>query len=885
MGLPRAYEAGKYESDIYKLWEKSRLFIADPSSSKPHFSMAMPPPNETAVLHLGSMLFVTLQDIIARYQRQKGKDVLWLPGTDHAALATNAIIEKRLTEQGTDKHAVGREEFIKLVKEFVGNNRDIILLQLRAMGASCDWSRGRYTLDEALNRCVNEVFVKMYNDGLIYRGHRIVNWDSKSETTVSDDEVVHREEKAPFYTLQYGPFKIGTARPETKFGDKYVVMHPDDKRYKHYKHGDTFEADWVNGKVTATVIKDEAVDPTFGTGVMTITPWHDRTDFEIAERHGLEKEQIIGFDGRLLPIAHEFAGQNIEEARPKIVAKLKAKGLLIKEEEYTHNVALNDRGKGVIEPQIKLQWFVDVNRPVVDWKGQRRTLREVMRAVIEDGDIKIVPKRFEKVYYHWIDNLRDWCISRQIWWGHQVPVWYKGKEIFVGVKPPIGKDWTQDPDTLDTWFSSALWTWSTLIDQDLARDYSLTLEDLLAKSIDYKTYHPTDVMETGWDILFFWVARMILATTYTTGQIPFKTVYLHGLVRTEEGRKMSKSDPDTIVDPMEVIPEFGTDALRLALVAGSSAGNDQRLGKSRIVANRNFANKLWNIARYIEDRGNNRGGGHLRVVPVEHSTTLGAGSDVVPKSPVDHWILNKLSISATAIDKALASFRFSEAYDILYHYVWDDFADWYIEASKVEPNPAMLNHVLESTLKLAHPFAPFITETIWQNLNKKSLLAAELWPEIVKADKAKARQFEELKKIITEARQIATNVGVSKPTLLYKGSVLIEENEMLVKRLARLGDVKKTEVGQGIKFTDTKAAVWLDIEHSAAKSYLHRLKAQMSTQESLIKTLENRLANKSYAARAPKKLVEETKIQLTEENDRLQALQTELKTFEKSLKL
>mgnify|MGYP001604467746 FL=1 len=998
MGLPRAYEAGKYESDIYKLWEKSRLFIADPSSSKPHFSMAMPPPNETAVLHLGSMLFVTLQDIIARYQRQKGKDVLWLPGTDHAALATNAIIEKRLTEQGTDKHAVGREEFIKLVKEFVGNNRDIILLQLRAMGASCDWSRGRYTLDEALNRCVNEVFVKMYNDGLIYRGHRIVNWDSKSETTVSDDEVVHREEKAPFYTLQYGPFKIGTARPETKFGDKYVVMHPDDKRYKHYKHGDTFEADWVNGKVTATVIKDEAVDPTFGTGVMTITPWHDRTDFEIAERHGLEKEQIIGFDGRLLPIAHEFAGQNIEEARPKIVAKLKAKGLLIKEEEYTHNVALNDRGKGVIEPQIKLQWFVDVNRPVVDWKGQRRTLREVMRAVIEDGDIKIVPKRFEKVYYHWIDNLRDWCISRQIWWGHQVPVWYKkpdqptmgfdqtvmnqmfkgktktyrqkdygykvgdkilventqtgvvfgeitlksiqkttvGKvnladkahfviyksqgeliaalkkyhperkmdenypiwvyeydfeskeveaEIYVGVTPPKGQGWVQDPDTLDTWFSSALWTWSTLIDQDLARDYSLTLEDLLAKSIDYKTYHPTDVMETGWDILFFWVARMILATTYTTGQIPFKTVYLHGLVRTEEGRKMSKSDPDTIVDPMEVIPEFGTDALRLALVAGSSAGNDQRLGKSRIVANRNFANKLWNIARYIEDRGNNRGGGHLRVVPVEHSTTLGAGSDVVPKSPVDHWILNKLSISATAIDKALASFRFSEAYDILYHYVWDDFADWYIEASKVEPNPAMLNHVLESTLKLAHPFAPFITETIWQNLNKKSLLAAELWPEIVKADKAKARQFEELKKIITEARQIATNVGVSKPTLLYKGSVLIEENEMLVKRLARLGDVKKTEVGQGIKFTDTKAAVWLDIEHSAAKSYLHRLKAQMSTQESLIKTLEDRLANKSYAARAPKKLVEETKIQLTEENDRLQALQTELKTFEKSLKL
>ena len=360
MGLPKTYEASKYESDIYKLWEKSRVFIADPSSSKPHFSMAMPPPNETGTLHVGHALFLTLQDIIARHQRQTGKDVLWLPGTDHAALATNALVEKKLAEQGTDKHAVGREEFIKIVKEFVGNSRDTINTQIRAMGASCDWSRGRYTLDEALNRCVNEVFVKMYNDGLIYRGHRIVNWDSKSETTVSDDEVVHREEKAPFYTLQYGPFKIGTARPETKFGDKYVVMHPDDKRYKHYKHGETFEADWINGKITATVIKDKAVDPAFGTGVMTITPWHDRTDFEIAERHGLEKEQIIGFDGRLLPIAHEFAGQTIEEARPKIVAKLKAKGLLIKEEEYTHNVALNDRGKGVIEPQIKLQWFFDV---------------------------------------------------------------------------------------------------------------------------------------------------------------------------------------------------------------------------------------------------------------------------------------------------------------------------------------------------------------------------------------------------------------------------------------------------------------------------------------------------------------------------------------------
>ncbi|MBI2592392.1 valine--tRNA ligase [Candidatus Saccharibacteria bacterium] len=988
MGLSKAYEASKYESDIYKLWDRSRVFMADPNSTKAHFSMAMPPPNETGSLHVGHALFLTLQDILARHEHQKGKDVLWLPGTDHAALATNAIIEKRLTEQGTDKHAVGREEFIRLVKEFVGNSRESINSQIRAMGASCDWSRTRYTLDEALNRCVNEVFVKMYNDGLIYRGHRIVNWDPKLGTTVSDDEVIYKEQKAPFYTLQYGPFKIGTARPETKFGDKYIVMHPDDKRYKHYKHGDTFEADWINGQVTATVIKDEAVDPSFGTGVMTITPWHDRTDFEIAERHGLEKEQIIGFDGRLLPIAHEFAGQTIEAARPKIIAKLKAKGLLIKEAEYTHNVALNDRGKGVIEPQIKLQWFVDVNRPAVEWKGQLRSLREVMHAVIEDGDIKIMPKRFEKVYYHWIDNLRDWCISRQIWWGHQVPVWYKqlqqpmmgfdqtvmnqmfkgktktyrqkdygykvgdkilvensqtgvifgeitlkavqkttvGKvnladkahyvtyknqaeliaalkkyhperkmdadypiwvyeydfepkevepEIYVGVTPPQGRGWEQDPDTLDTWFSSALWTWSTLVDQDLAKDYSLSLEDLLAKSVDYRTYHPTDVMETGWDILFFWVARMILATTYITGEVPFKTVYLHGLVRTEEGKKMSKSDLDSIVDPMEIIPEYGTDALRLALVAGTTAGNDQRVGKTKILANRNFCNKLWNIARYIDD---------LRVRPVDPLRVVPLGREMMPKSVADHWILDKLSIFAQRLDKALAGFRFSEAYELLYHFVWDDLADWYIEASKVQPNPALLRKVLEDTLKLAHPFMPFITETIWQNLGKKSLLAAELAPEIIKADKAQARQFEELKKIITEARQIATNVGVSQPALLYTNSDIIERGKELVKRLGRLGEVEKTETGRGIRLMGTKAAVWLDIDHQKARSYLNKLIDQAKDQEALIKTLENRLANKAYIARAPKKLVEETKTQLKEEESRLETMQAELKTFEKSLR-
>lgn len=587
MKLPKVYEARKYEDDIYALWIKSGVFTADPNSGKEHFSISMPPPNETGTLGVHHAIFLTLQDILARHARQQGKDVLWLPGTDHAALPVNALMEKQLAEEGTDKHQIGRDEFLRRTREFVGNSRETMIGQMRAMGASADWTRLRYTLDDALSRCVNETFIRMYHDGLIYRGHRIVNWDPKLETNVSDDEVDHKEEKAKFYTFKYGPFEIGTARPETKFGDKYVVMHPDDKRYVKYKHGDTFETEWINGPIKATIIKDEAADPDFGTGVMTITPWHSQLDFEIAERHGLDREQIIDFHGKLLPVAGEFEGLSIEEARPKIVAKLQEKGLLVKvDENYVHNIALNSRGKGIIEPQIRLQWFVDVNKPAVDWKGKQLSLKEVLQTVIREGDIKITPKRFEKIYFHWIDNLRDWCVSRQIWWGHRIPVWYRQdtdgrEETYIGLTPPSDQsegwhEWEQDPDTLDTWFSSALWTWSTLVDPKLAKDFSLTIDELLKRSPDFQAYHPTSVMETGWDILFFWVARMVLATTYMTGEVPFKQVYLHGLIRTEQGKKMSKSDPSTVIDPLEVIPEYGADALRFALIQGMSPGNDQR---------------------------------------------------------------------------------------------------------------------------------------------------------------------------------------------------------------------------------------------------------------------------------------------------------------------
>ncbi len=877
MKLPKVYEAGEYESDIYALWEKSQVFTADPSSGKEHFSISMPPPNETGTLHIGHALFITLQDIMSRHARQQGKDVLWLPGTDHAALPVNAIIEKQLSEEGTDKHQIGREEFMRRTREFVGSSRDTINTQIRAMGASVDWSRARYTLDDALNRSVNEVFVKMYNDGLIYRGHRIVNWDPNLETNVSDDEVVYKEEQAKFYTFQYGPFQIGTARPETKFGDKYVVMHPDDKRYAQYKHGDTFEAEWINGTVTATVIKDEAADPKFGTGVMTITPWHSQLDFEIAERHGLDKEQIIDFHGKLLPIAQEFAGLPIHEARPKIVDKLKEKGLLVSaDENYVHNIALNDRGKGVIEPQIRLQWFVDVNKPVVEWKGKKLSLKETMQRVINDGDIDIIPERFEKIYFHWIDNLRDWCVSRQIWWGHRVPVWYRTatdgrEETYAGVQPPTDEsegwhEWEQDPDTLDTWFSSALWTWSTLIDPKLAQDFSLSLEDLLKKSPDYQAYHPTTVMETGWDILFFWVARMILATTYTTGEIPFKTVYLHGLVRTEHGKKMSKSSPETIIDPMEVIPEYGTDALRFALIQGMSAGNDQRLGRSKIVANRNFANKIWNIARYIEG-----------VIGDEVSR-----EGAKPQVAADHWILDKLRTSQEKIGSDLDTFRFSEAYDTLYHFVWDDLADWYIEASKAAPNIPLLAYLLESVLVLTHPFAPFVTETIWQTLawEQDSILAARQLSPIIKSDKKQAADFEEIRAIVTESRFIMNALKASGVTLYYTDVPFLRDNAESIKRLAHLQAVTEVENGTGLYLTATKQRCWLDIDISTARAYATELAGKRAQQEAIIKQLEARLSNKDYIKNAPKQVVSQTKDQLLAAQELLGTIEAEAKRFQ-----
>lgn len=877
MKLSKVYDPNAYEKDIYELWEKSGAFKANPNSKKERFSISMPPPNETGKLSLGHAMY-TLQDIMARYQRQQGKDVLWLPGTDHAALPVNALIEKQLADEGTNKHEIGREEFLKRTKEFVANSRGAMVDQMRAMGFSADWSRQRYTLDDALNRCVNETFIKMYNDGLIYRGNRIVNWDPNLETTVSDDEVERKEEKAKFYTFKYGPFHISTARPETKFGDKYVVMHPDDKRYAKYKHGDTFEAEWINGKVLATVIKDEAVEPEFGTGVMTITPWHDHIDFEIAERHNLDKEQIIDFYGKLLPIAGEFAGMHISDARDKIVDKLDEKGLLVSvDDNYVHSIAVNERGKGIIEPQIKLQWFVDVNKPVVDWKGQKQSLKAVMQDVINSGDVKINPSRFNKLYFHWIDNLRDWCISRQIWWGHRVPAWYRtnaeGKtETYVGMQAPTDdgaegyNQWQQDPDTLDTWFSSALWTWSTLIDPKLALDQNLSFEELLKQSPDFQAYHPTSVLESGWDILFFWIARMILTTTYMTGQVPFKDVYLHGMVRAADGKKMSKSRPESIVNPQDVIAEFGTDALRMGLIMGVAPGQDMNWSKGRIEAARNFCNKLWNMARFIEDKVGDDF--HLRGEPK-------------PENIADEWMLSKLQQSIDDISDMLDNYRFAEAADYVYHLIWDDVADWYLEASKVHTNKAVLAYTLETILKLTHPFAPFVTETIWQTLKweNESLLISSPWPTKPTGKYELAEQFDAVQAVVSEARFITAQLGASKLTLTFSSNALLATHSNLITKLARLSSVERAETPEGLQLTSTEA--WLDVDAKMLADYVEKLKQQITSQEQGIELLKKRLSNKSYVDNAPKKLVDETKQQLTDSEKALETLKQSYDRFKR----
>lgn len=722
------YDFIKNEKEIYELWENAGFFNPDicikkgitKNDAEP-FSIILPPPNVTGTLHMGHAAMLAIEDIMVRYARMNGKKTLWIPGTDHASIATQSKVEKNLLkEENKTRYDLGREEFIKRVNVFAKESHDIIIHQIKRMGASLDWSREAYTLDAKREISVRTAFKKMYELGLIYQGYRVVNWDPKGQTTISDDEIVYQERKAKFYTFKYGkilngpqkgelfPISISTTRPETKFGDTAVAVHPEDERYKKFV-GNVYDVDFCGTQIHIKIIADSATEKDFGTGALGVTPAHSMIDWEIAQRHNLPLKQVIDEHAKMIIENNLVKGKKTAEAREIVVEELRKNGLIEKEEEISQNVATAERTGGIIEPLPKLQWFIAVNKKFETVKGEHKTLKELMIESVESGDIKILPERFEKIYFNWIDNLRDWCISRQIWFGHRIPVWYKNNEIYVGIEAPIGDNWEQDSDTLDTWFSSGLWPFSTL-------GWPNQTEDL-------KTYFPNSVLETGYDIIFFWVARMILMTKCIVGDIPFKKVYLHGLVRDEKNIKMSKSLGNAI-DPLIMADKYGADATRISLVIGAAAGNDIKLSENKIKGYRNFSTKIWNIARFIylnkqTDKIDN---------PIFSNEMFSKNH----KQYIDEF--NQIKIEIT---QNIENFEFHISAEKLYHYIWHTLADKIIEAEKETlkngtekekyESYKILEYLLIESIKILHPFMPFITESVYRKFYPEKILMVENW--------------------------------------------------------------------------------------------------------------------------------------------------------------
>ncbi len=733
--LLKPYNPQETEPRIYKLWEESGFFNPETciekgtteENAKP-FTIMMPPPNVTGVLHMGHAMATTLQDIMIRYHRMKGDRTLYLPGTDHAAIATQSKVEKDiLKKEGLSRYDLGREEFLKRVEKFAKESHDTIVSQIKSLGASCDWSREAFTFDEPRNFSVRTMFKKMYDDGLIYRGERIVNWDPKGQTTIADDEIVYEERTAKLYTFKYSkdfPISISTTRPETKVGDTAVAVHPEDPRYQEYI-GKTYVVENFCGvPLSIKIIADKEVEKDFGTGALGVTPAHSGIDWEIAERHNLPKKTVINEFAKITVGDERILNKKTTVARDAIVEWLRNEGLLEKEEDTKQNVATAERTGGIIEPLPKLQWWVNVNKPLPDHGN--KTLKDLMREPVLSGKIKIIPDYFGKTYSHWIDNLKDWCISRQIWYGHRIPVWYRkqvessrlkveselseNKNIYIGVEPPQdSENWEQDPDTLDTWFSSGLWTFSTLGWPKQTKDLDI--------------YHPTDVLETGYEIIFFWVARMILMTEYALKTIPFHTVYFNGTVRDAKGQKMSKSLGNGM-DPLDVARDFGSDAGRMALIVGTAPGTDSKIDINKIKAYKHFANKLWNITRFI-----------LENTGESIATEINSSDEV-------H--LNKWKETCADITKDMDEFRFYLAGEKIYRYVWHELADILLEESKlifkdgesldVTSRQKLLSTLLQEILIVLHPFMPFVTEEIWnllpENIGGENLLMVSKWPTV-----------------------------------------------------------------------------------------------------------------------------------------------------------
>lgn len=747
--LPTVYDPKSVEGRIYRFWEDGAYFKAGVDLNKPPFSIVMPPPNVTGSLHLGHAWDNTLQDIVIRYKRMNGFDALWVPGTDHAGIATQARVEKALlaTEHKT-RHDIGREAFVKRVWDWKNEYGNTITTQLRALGVSCDWSRERFTMDEGLSKAVRHVFVRLYDEGLIYRGNRIINWCPRCSTALSDIEVEHTEVEGKLYYVRYpladglGGMTVATSRPETMFADVAVAVHPDDSRYQGLI-GKTLRLPLTDREIP--IIADPYVEPEFGTGCVKITPAHDPNDFEVGVRHGLEMPQCIDADGRLNQLAGEYQGMDRAEARLRVVHDLGQQGYLVKADDLVHAVGHCSRCETVVEPFLSMQWFV-----------RMEPLASAALAAVHRGDLRFVPDRFEKVFLNWLENVRDWCISRQLWWGHRIPAWYCNEcgqvtvanEAVTACSHCGTTDVRQDDDVLDTWFSSALWPFSTM--------------GWPEQTADFSRYYPTGALMTGYDIIFFWVARMVFMGLKFTGRVPFSDVVLHGLIRAADGRKMSKSLGNG-VDPLDVINQYGADALRFTIATGTSPGNDQRFQWERVESSRNFINKIWNASRYVLMNIGDR-----QPAPIEWSS-LGIA---------DKWILHRLGETAETVQSLLDKYEFGEAGRALYDFAWDEVCDWYIEFSKLAlygedetaklQTQAVLVRVIDGLLRLLHPFIPFVTEEIWQALPVDgTALVTTSWPtaSLSSRNPQAVRQISIVMEAIRSVRNLRAdrNVPPSKP--------------------------------------------------------------------------------------------------------------------------
>ena len=845
MKLAKTYDPNQFEPNIYAMWEAAEAFA--PTGKGEPYSIIMPPPNANGNLHIGHALMANIEDILARYHRMKGRDVAYIPGADHAGFETWVVYERELNKKNQSRFDFSREQLYSQVWNFVDQQRGNMELQLRALGTSASWNHLVFTLDDKVIKTVYGTFKKLWDDGLIYRGERIVNYSTKYQTSYADIEVDHRQEKGTLWNIAYptldkiGEIVIATTRPETMLGDVAIAVHPDDERYKDLI-GTRVQLPLVDREIP--IIADEYVDPAFGTGAVKITPAHDPNDFEIGERHNLERIQVIDFDGRMTNVPTQFMGLDVESARKKVLAALQAAELRRGESTIEHSVGYDYKSGLPIQPLIKDQWFLRV-----------RPLAERAKQAIENGDITFYPTSKKHALIQYYDNLKDWNLSRQIPWGIPIPAfqnisdpddWIFDERVDNETIVVNGTTYKREVDTFDTWFSSGQWPFITT---DYVTDGELS------------RFYPTSVLETGHDILYPWVSRMIMLGLYATDQVPFKHVYLHGLVLDEKGQKMSKSKGN-VINPMEIISSYGSDALRLGIVASRSAGQNQAFSTSNVVAGRNFCNKLWNIARFIEDK-------------------LGEGYRAAPPQPqtlADHWVVRELIAAANTIDAQIENYRFAEASDTVYHAIWDTVADWYIEASKKQDNPAMLAWVLDTCLKITHPFAPFVTETIWQTLHWHSdLLAMRSWPETIDYDDIASSEFEQLQKLVVETRYVTAELpGTTKYSLLYQNDSLIADNATLIAHLARLKDVTPVDQARGLRIAASNREAWLDIDQATLYEHQTNLEVRLAEAKQFVATLEGRLSNENYLSKAPEKLVTESREQLVQKQALIERLSAEL---------